>query len=614
MAIDALGFQLQQAHQAYLAGNPQRAAQLLAPLMATHGRHPGVLALLGAVKLALGEAGEAVKAFRKVVDLKPADLSMRVNLGTAQRAAGQRDAANASYREVERRGWRDAGFLYSYALLLSELGDVGGARMRLAEAARQRPDDGEIQLRYAECCFLCSDHDEVARVLNGLPRWRGLNEEGLAIAASLNQQVGRGEQAEQMLAHLLALNSTQPWTLLCVVEMLERLNRVDEADSQLQRLLELLGTSTELELELRKRLLAVQAKVEERKGQLAQARAHLETALSVMSNPAERHLLLYPLAKLLDRIGDVEAAMDAASRAHADQLTYLRSFAARELGEDREVMAITQFCSEAEDIAAWRDERAPAVAESPIFIVAFPRSGTTLLEQALDAHPQLLTMDEQPFLQQILVELRQAGHGYPARLAELPQAALDAARARYWALVGGKVALQPGQRLIDKNPLNMLRLPLIKRLFPHASILLAIRHPADVITSNYFQHYSAPEFARLCSDLPTLALAWRRAFDFWYAEQTRLQPRVHEVFYERFIGDFEPQLRSIAEFLQIGWDEAMLAPGEHARRKGYISTPSYTQVVQPINNKAVGRWRRYERWMGPVMEQTAPYLRRWGYE
>jgi hypothetical protein len=190
---------------------------------------------------------------------------------------------------------------------------------------------------------------------------------------------------------------------------------------------------------------------------------------------------------------------------------------------------------------------------------------------------------------------------------------LERARARYWELVHRKVALEPGQRLIDKNPLNILRLPAIRRLFPNSPILHAYRHPCDVILSCYMQHFRAPEFALMCRDLPTLALGFRRAVDFWYQQAALLRPPVREVRYETFVADFENEVRGIAAFLGLTWDDAMLAPAEHARAKGFISTPSYSQVIQPVHSRSIGRWKAYEGHFEPVIALIQPCLERWGY-
>jgi hypothetical protein len=117
----------------------------------------------------------------------------------------------------------------------------------------------------------------------------------------------------------------------------------------------------------------------------------------------------------------------------------------------------------------------------------------------------------------------------------------------------------------------------------------------------------------LCATLQSLAEGYRRSFDFWYEQAAMLSPQVLEVRYEQFVANFEQEVRAMADFLQLPWHDSMLAPAEHARAKGFISTPSYSQVVQPVNQKAVGRWRAYERHLAPIIPLLQPYLERWGY-
>jgi hypothetical protein len=150
-------------------------------------------------------------------------------------------------------------------------------------------------------------------------------------------------------------------------------------------------------------------------------------------------------------------------------------------------------------------------------------------------------------------------------------------------------------------------------VFPNAHILLAIRHPCDVMQSCYMQHFRAPDFALMCRDLPTLASGFRRAFDFWYQQQGMLAANVHELRYEQYVADFEAQSRGIIGFLGLPWHDAVLAPGNQALRKGFISTPSYMQVVQPVNDRSVDRWRHYQQHFADALPAIQPYLERWDY-
>lgn len=336
-------------------------------------------------------------------------------------------------------------------------------------------------------------------------------------------------------------------------------------------------------------------------------------ALAATPAPHDRHHVLFPLAKSLDAAKRYSEAFAALTEAHAAQVAHLKQTAPMAVARGAPTMQITRYSCDPSDVAQWRDSAAPDAAASPIFVVAFPRSGTTLLEQSLDAHPQLRSMDEQPLVQNALDDLLALGVTYPERLASLSDAQLVSVRARYFERAASRVSLQPGERLVDKNPLNMLRLPVIRRVFPNARIILAIRHPCDVILSCFMQHFRAPEFALLCADLQTLATGYCRSFDFWYRQLEILQPAVMEVRYEQLVADFDSGVREIAAFAGLPWDDGMLAPAEHARAKGFISTPSYSQVVQPVNQQAVGRWRTYERELATIIPLLQPYLRRWGY-
>ena len=114
-------------------------------------------------------------------------------------------------------------------------------------------------------------------------------------------------------------------------------------------------------------------------------------------------------------------------------------------------------------------------------------------------------------------------------------------------------------------------------------------------------------------DLSTLAQTYARAFGFWYSQSPLLRPLNYELNYEQLTADFATEVRKLSAFLQLPWNEAMLAPGEHARAKGFNSTPSYAQVLAPVNNRSVGRWKHYERHFGEVLTDLEPWIERWGY-
>jgi tetratricopeptide (TPR) repeat protein len=518
------------------------------------------------------------------------------------------DDALSAFARAATLGASSADFYYNVALAHLERNDLESARALLARALALAPEDTEIRFRYAQCCYDSLHLDDALAALAG---WEQYGAPTQALAAEIGHlllKLGAPGKAEIAVRQATAGIDTDPKALLVLVQVLERSNRLDEASAVLERL-----NSNPQAASLGGELSLARARLALRHGHYDAAIKLYREATDACQDSASRHFSLFPLAKALDSAGRYEEAHAALLEAHASQVEYLRQAAPITAMQSAPLMGITEYSCDGADVAHWRDPHAPGPTASPVFIVAFPRSGTTLLELALDAHPQLQSMDEQPFMQKALEDLVDAGARYPRQMRQLGAAELERVRERYWERVRGKLTLQPGQRLVDKNPLNLLRLAAIRRVFPNAHILLAIRHPCDVMQSCYMQHFRAPDFALMCRDLATLAIGFRRAFDFWYQQQGMLAANVRELRYEHYVADFETQSRGIIEFLGLPWNDAVLAPGDQALRKGFISTPSYTQVVQPVNDRSVDRWRRYQQHFADALPAVQPYLERWDY-
>jgi Flp pilus assembly protein TadD len=567
------------------------------------------LNLYGAVLNALERYHEAAEVFSATTKLQPQTPQHWMNFGTALRADGNLDKALAAYAHAASLGEASADFFYNVGLLHIDRGDYETAMDVLRKAVVLAPADAEICFHYAQCCNDCQRNDEAISALRQWQTFDGLSSELTAKIGLLLLNLGEPRLAEAAVSH--ASRDSQPTVLttLKLAQIFERTNRLAEARQRIDR----------LKFDPHANSLGREFLVTE--AQLAQRETHHEKACELFSRALQdnvdfhsRHIQLFPLAKSLDALKRYADAFAAVDEAHRSQLAMLELTAPEIASHSTPTLYITQRSCSAEDLAIWNDLEAPSAQESPVFIVAFPRSGTTLLEQALDAHPSLCSMDEQPFLQNAIDLIIEQKVVYPSELGRLSNAQLRLVRARYWELARKKIMLSPGQRLLDKNPLNLLRLPAIRRLFPNARILLAIRHPCDIILSCYMQHFTAPEFVLLCRDLPTLAAGYRQAFDFWYQQAALLHPAVHEIRYEALVSNFKAHLHDIANFLELPWDDAMLAPAEHARAKGFISTPSYSQVIQPVNQKSVGRWKNYEEHFVNALPIVKPYLEKWGYE
>jgi Flp pilus assembly protein TadD len=591
------------------AGDAASAETLCREALALARDHPGALGVLGMMLYGAQRAGEAREVFEKLTQLQPDEPLHWMNLGTARRTLGQHDDALKAFMRASELGAASADFFYNVGLTHLDRHDYAAARAVLKRATDLAPTDAAIRVEYAKACYESLETDAAIAALEGWQNLEGIDAPMLAGIGHRLMTLGETASAELAIRRLARAGTLDPRSGLTLAQIYERTNRLDEAAVLLAQL-----AQDPRSRELGTELTATEAKLAQRRGEHERTVELLRRVLDGRREFHTRHYELFALARSLDALRRCDEAFATLVEAHRSQAEYIRLASPLAYARGAPTMALTQYGCDPADVARWSDAAAPSTAASPIFIVAFPRSGTTLLELTLDAHPDLVSMDEQPFIQSALDDLLATKISYPEELGGVSQQQLDAVRARYWERAHRKVVLTRGQRLVDKNPLNLLRLPVIRRLFPNARIVLAVRHPCDVLLSCFMQHFRAPDFALLCRDLDSLALGFRRAFDFWYAQAQVLQPAVREVRYETFVADFPAQTRALLEFLEVPWNEAVLAPAARAQEKGFISTPSYSQVVQPVNQKSVGRWKAYEAHLRPIMGQVQPYLERWGYE
>jgi Flp pilus assembly protein TadD len=603
---------LDPAMTAFQAGDFAAVERLVRPRLASRPDDPRLMALLAISLQELGDWAQALPLFERLAEHDPAIPEHWNNLGNALRAVGRPlDAEHAYQRAIALRP-RDPGFRINLGLLLSEAGDVAGARLALLDAFDLDPSSVDARIYGALACFECGDARSAERLVEGHAAWATqLPLEPLLDLCRTVQQLGRIDEAEAMLVRAEAIDPGNPVVAVRRVLMFERLNRLDEARAVARTLPDPAGLADQ---KLASEIVNAHAALAARDRDATQSRVLLEGLAASAGDSAQiRAGVLFSLAKACDKLGDVEATMTALAGAHAAQLETARALVPEMLAEGAEPLSTATVSVTPEQFARWPRGDGPDAMASPVFIMGFPRSGTTLLEQMLDAHADFQSMDERTFLQGVSERMQAMGLSHPQQLGELTDAQADELRAVYWEQVATAVDLAPGRRLVDKNPLNMLRLPLVNRLFPEAPIILALRHPCDVLLSNYMQHFRSPAFMVLCSTLERLARSYANAMKFWIHHERLLGPNVFHLRYEAMLDDFDGHVARLGDFLGLDDPRGMLGFQERAREKGFISTPSYAQVIEPLNKSSVDRWRRYEPYFADALPILRPAMEHWGY-
>lgn len=252
----------------------------------------------------------------------------------------------------------------------------------------------------------------------------------------------------------------------------------------------------------------------------------------------------------------------------------------------------------------------------PLFILGFPRSGTTLLEQSLSGHPAIAAGDELPFineLSQSIPRLLNSPMAYPEALAELwmgnNRLELDALRDVYLRRAMGQGVVNPNRGwFTDKMPLNEMHLGLIALLFPNSPLIHMHRHPLDVVLSA-FSHQLTHGY-NCTTALETTAQHYVLIMDLVQHTVQALQPRYLAVRYEDLVADMPGRARTILDFCGLPFDQRCV---DFQNNQRVANTPSYAQVAEPLYRRSTFRYRNYRRQLEPVIPILRPTIERLGY-
>ncbi|ALS99251.1 tetratricopeptide repeat-containing sulfotransferase family protein [Lacimicrobium alkaliphilum] len=250
------------------------------------------------------------------------------------------------------------------------------------------------------------------------------------------------------------------------------------------------------------------------------------------------------------------------------------------------------------------------------FLVGFPRSGTTLLENVLDSQNKIIALPERPMLDDVKVKMILDGYSYPHDLNDFSDGYLDDLRNHYFDSVAKNCrydSLEQFDVLIDKNPINQIRLPLIKKLFPDAKIILALRHPLDCILSCYMQNFAISQHTIDFSDWKASFERYRDTFELYDGFRKYMEWDEYQIKYEDLVNDFENQIESVLKFIGIAADKDSYMNFNKRAQSGVITTPSGSQVRQEIYKTATQRWLNYRDYIAPHIDIVRPYIEKYGY-
>ena len=532
-----------------MAGNGDRALETFTRAQEVSPEHPHVAAGIAESRAMIGDLEGAQAAFTDALTLAPGQPDLIISLARVQDARGEVEAAEKTLRAACSEHPGQLALWQSLARALRAWDRIEDASDVCRQAEVHHPQTLELKAQRAELAYELRDletaqelYTELAKAYPGDLR---IQNDLAQVFASL----GRDTESQDLFREVTTREPLfgQPWLNIARARHFD-----DPNDDDIQKMRSVL-----------------------KRRQL---------------DPSQAVYLHFALGKALDDCGVYDNAFSHYQKGNALRRADLQ-FDPNAV--NAHIDRITDaFTSELMSRLAGRGDPSTR----PLMIVGMPRSGTTLLEQVLCAHPEVETAGELRSLAQAARAFtRQCEKPWPECIEDLSDDDLNAPAKVY--LDALRARSETAVKVIDKMPQNFLHLGFAALLFPKTVFVHCVREPLDTCLSNFFQIFPPGiDFAYDLSDLGQYYRSYQRLMTHW---QRVLGSRLVTVGYEELVNDAEPVLRSLLENLDLPWDRACLS---HEENVGRIDTLSLYQVRQPLNTGSTERWRHYERHLEPLRQ------------
>jgi tetratricopeptide (TPR) repeat protein len=585
------------------------------------------------------DAASAVAAYQEALRLRPDFCEASLNLGNVYTRQHELDRAVTTYRlalqyhpayakifinlasiYILQRRWQDLRDIAQSALsarpafmegrICMGLALTGGGQAAVPGNHPPSVVTGDRDLagahhNLAVCLHSLKDYEnaikqyKIAYELN--PNLSG----ALANIGAIYHAIEDYDQARHYYQQALQRNPRDVGTLINSAEISEKTHDLARAEALASQALELEPSNP-----LGNRILATLLR---RDGRYAEALNQLRTVEIPEHDDMLAQSIHYELGRLYDQTGQPNQAIRHFTRCKQ----HIKNLSPTSEQDRTESLAeidklLGRFTSDW--IGTWQRFTPPSISPRFAFLVGFPRSGTTLLDQILDSHPRIQVIEERPMLTRTLDAITSRHPGYPENLSRLNAEEILEFRETYLASVGEYINIDHETSLVvDKFPLNIIHAGLVQRLFPEAFLIFAIRHPCDACLSCFMQPFTHNKGMSHFYSLDNATAYYAKVMELWATYNRLLPLTVVTSRYEDLVADFRGRTTQLLAALGVEWSDAVLDYSEHAKRRGQIRTPSYEQVTKSIYKEAAYRWQRYQEYFAPYMERLAPFIKEFGY-
>ena len=253
--------------------------------------------------------------------------------------------------------------------------------------------------------------------------------------------------------------------------------------------------------------------------------------------------------------------------------------------------------------------------QDPVFMIGFPRSGTTLLDTILRSHPMIEVIEEKSSVKKIVNSLNKLSNNIFEGFNNIKDVNIKEIRKNYFEDLLSYIDHHDKDSIyIDKLPLNIVYIAEILKIFPHAKFIISLRHPCDCILSCYMQNFKLNDSMSNFLNLKDTAVTYDLIMNLLKIYKSKFNFNFYEIKYENLISKFDNEIKNLLGFLELPWNDSVLEYQKTASERERIFTPSYDQVIKPLYLKSAGRWKKYENKLSNVYPILEPWIKEFKYE
>lgn len=542
----------------------------------------------------------------------PSEAQILDNVQALLRTGDLPQATSAAVQALESGALVHPLLLHLRALALEGQGRIPEALQDLKHGVDIAPNDPIAHFAFGQLLTKVGDTQNAGAAFETTIRLRPDYAPAYRELGLLNCQVGEIEAGKRCYEKAVSLVPGDADSLAGLAEIAQRAGNTTQARSLVNRALAAVPNHPQAKIVL--------AAILVESGSSAQRAERMirELLEDQTRPPQDRTIVISMLGDLRHVQKRYGEAFDAYAQANAEKRVI---FAPRfERPGQENALSYATWLGEYLDAApetAWQAQRNPArtpAAGEPrqhVFVVGFPRSGTTLLENVLIGNPEVVALQEQALLLDGVRDLLSNDEGR-ARLAALGPDEAEQYRAAYWQRVAHRGVEAGGKVFVDTTPLNTMKLPLVAKLFPDAKVLFAIRDPRDVVLSCFRSSFAMSPSMYEFLDLDRAAKFYDAVMRLGRSHKDVLGLAWRDHRHESLVEDFERELDAVCGFLGIERVPAMTNFAELAKKRS-IATRSAAQVKRGLSRDGVGTWRNYADRLAPVMPVLAPWVETFGY-